>query len=58
MVCMEIDCDYRNYIPALNQLEYHWVFTYDGTSFAKAFVNADSCIAQTPVGNTVQNGNI
>ena len=46
------DCDYRNYIPALNNW-YHWVFTYDGTSFAKAFY-ADT-VAQTPVGNTVQN---
>ena len=46
------DCDYRNYIPALNNW-YHWVFTYNGTSFAKAFY-ADT-VAQTPVGNTVQN---
>ena len=30
------DNDYANYIPALNNW-YHWVFTYNGTSFAKAF---------------------
>ena len=30
------DRDYGNYIPTLNQW-YHWVFTYDGTSFAKEF---------------------
>ena len=46
------DCDYQNYIPALDNW-YHWVFTYDGTSFAKAFY-ADT-VAQTPAGNTVQN---
>ena len=30
------DRDYGNYIPTLNQW-YHWVFTYNGTSFVKEF---------------------
>ena len=45
------DNDYGNYIPALNNW-YHWVFTYDGSSYAKAFY-ANS-VLQTPT-SSVQN---
>ena len=45
------DNDYANYIPALNNW-YHWVFTYDGSSYAKAFY-ADT-VLQTPT-TAVQN---
>tara|TARA_R100000951_G_scaffold90012_2_gene78128 strand:- start:5 stop:670 length:666 start_codon:yes stop_codon:yes gene_type:complete len=45
------DNDYGNYVPALNNW-YHWVFTYNGTSFAKAFY-ADG-VLQTPT-SSVQN---
>ena len=45
------DNDYANYIPALNNW-YHWVFTYNGTSFAKAFYA--NGVLQTPT-SSVQN---
>jgi len=45
------DNDYGNYIPAINNW-YHWVFTYNGTSFAKAFYA--NGVLQTPT-SAVQN---
>jgi len=45
------DADYGNYIPAVNNW-YHWVFTYNGTSFAKAFYA--NGVLQTPT-SAVQN---
>ena len=45
------DNDYANYIPAVSNW-YHWVFTYNGTSFAKAFYA--NGVLQTPT-SAVQN---